>query len=305
MFHTKTGAAGLSILSNSLLVLIKIVVGVLSGSVSIVAEAIHSGFDLIAAGIAYFSLRIAGRPADREHPFGHGKVENISGTIEAALIFAAAAFIIYESVARIISGAEVEYVTAAIAVMAVSLLVNVFVSRHLLRIARETDSIALEADGRHLSTDVYTSLGVLLGLALVHFTGLNILDPIVALGVALYILKMAYDLIRRAFPPLMDVRLPREDESLIESIVRERSGEVVALRGLRTRKAGSERYIELTLAVARDASVERAHALCDQLEDAIGSRLPNAHVTIHIEPCDEECDECPAECPPDQQVPGP
>lgn len=297
MFKTKTSAAGLSVLSNTLLILLKLVAGILSGSVSVLAEAIHSGIDLVAAGIAFFSLRIAGRPADAEHPFGHGKVENISGTIEAALIFVAAAFIIYEAINRIIAAAVIEYVTIGIAVMAVSVVVNIFVSRHLLRIARETDSIALEADARHLTTDVYTSLGVLVGLIIVSTTGLNILDPIIALGVALFIIRTAYKVIRRAFPPLIDVKLPGDEEALIASSIQEHFGELAGFHELRTRKAGSERYIDLHLVMAKDVSIEKAHKLCDHLEEDIKSKLTNASVTIHVEPCEMECEECPAPCP--------
>lgn len=297
MFKTRTGAAGLSVLSNTLLILLKVVAGILSGSISIIAEAIHSGLDLVAAGIAFFSLRIAGRPADREHPFGHGKVENISGTIEAGLIFVAAAFILYEAIKRIIEGAVIEYVSVGIGVMAVSVVVNILVSRHLLRIARETDSIALEADARHLSTDVYTSLGVLGGLIVVRITGLNILDPIIALGVALFILKTAYDVMKRAFPPLIDVRLPEDEETLIASCISEHYGELVGFHELRTRKAGSERFIDLHLVMAKNASVEEAHRLCDHLEEDIKSKLLNATVTIHVEPCEMACEECTTPCP--------
>jgi cation diffusion facilitator family transporter len=305
MFRTKTGAAGLSVLSNTLLILLKLVAGILSGSVSIIAEAIHSGIDLLAALIAFVCLRIAGRPADRDHPFGHGKVENVSGTIEAVLIFVAAIFIIYEAINRIITGAGVEYLGIGIAVMAISVVVNIVVSRHLLRIARDSDSIALEADARHLTTDVYTSLGVLAGLIVVQVTGLNILDPIIAIGVSIFILRTAYNLTRRAFPPLIDVRLPEDEEALIESTLGEHMGELVGFHELRTRKAGSERYIELHMMMARDASIERAHSLCDHLEEDIRSRLPHTHVTIHVEPCDMECDTCPDSCPQDQKMPGP
>jgi cation diffusion facilitator family transporter len=305
MFRTKTGAAGLSVLSNTLLILLKLVAGILSGSVSIIAEAIHSGIDLLAALIAFVCLRIAGRPADREHPFGHGKVENVSGTIEAVLIFVAAIFIIYEAINRIIAEAIVEYLSIGIAVMAISVVVNIIVSRHLLRIARDSDSIALEADARHLTADVYTSLGVLAGLVLVQVTGLNILDPIIAIGVAIFILRAAYSLTRRAFPPLIDIRLPEDEEVLIVSTMSEHMGELVGFHELRTRKAGSERYIELHMIMARDASIERAHSLCDHLEEDIKSRLPNIHVTIHVEPCDMECDTCPDSCPQDQKMPGP
>lgn len=305
MFRTKTGAAGLSVLSNTLLILLKLVAGILTGSVSIIAEAIHSGIDLLAALIAFVSLRIAGRPADREHPFGHGKVENVSGTIEAVLIFVAAILIIYQAINRIIAGAIVEYLSIGITVMAISVVVNIIVSRHLLRIARDSDSIALEADARHLTADVYTSLGVLAGLVVVQVTGLNILDPIIAICVSIFILRAAYNLTRRAFPPLIDTRLPEDEEALIESIMSEHMGELVGFHELRTRKAGSERYIELHMMMARDASVERAHSLCDHLEEDIKSRLPNIHVTIHIEPCDMDCDTCPDNCPQDQNMPGP
>jgi len=305
MFHTKTGAAGLTIGTVALLSLLKIAVGVISGSVSIIAQAIDSLLDLFASLFTFFSLRIAGKPADREHPFGHGKAESISGVVQGGLIFAAAAYIFYQAVTRIVVGADIEYVTAGIVVMAVCIVVSIIVSRHLLRVARKTDSAALEANARNLATDVYTALGVLAGLVAVRISGLNILDPIIAIGVALFILKTAYDVVRKSFPHLIDVKLPEDEEALIESTMREHMGELVGFHSLRTRKAGSERYIELHMIMARDASVERAHNLCDHLEEDIKSKLPNASVTIHVEPCDRECDSCPDNCPLDQRTPGP
>lgn len=305
MFHTKTGAAGLSIGTVALLSLLKIAVGIISGSVSIIAQAIDSLLDLFASLVTFFSLRFAAKPADREHPFGHGKAESISGVVQGGLIFAAAAYIFYQAVTRIVVGADIEYVTAGIVVMAVCIVVNIIVSRHLLRVARKTDSAALEANARNLATDVYTALGVLAGLVAVRISGLNILDPIIAIGVALFILKTAYDVVRKSFPHLIDVKLPEDEEALIESTMREHMGELVGFHSLRTRKAGSERYIELHMIMARDASVERAHNLCDHLEEDIKSKLPNASVTIHVEPCDRECDSCPDNCPLDQRTPGP
>ncbi len=292
MFRTRTSAAGLSIISNSFLILLKVAAGILSGSISIIAEAIHSGIDLVAAVIAFFSLRLAGRPADREHPFGHGKIENVSGTIEAALIFVAAAFIGYEAVGRIIEGEDLEYLSLGIAVMAISVVVNVIVSRHLLRIARETDSIALEADARHLTADVYTSLGVLVALVVVQITEVNVLDSVIALMVVLFILRTAYDVLKRSFGGLVDVRLPEGEEELIASCIMEHYGELLGFHELRTRKAGRERHIDLHLVVAKTASVEEAHRLCDHLESDIKGKLPHSMVTIHIEPCEMECAEC-------------
>ncbi|MBA7470198.1 MAG: cation diffusion facilitator family transporter [Dehalococcoidia bacterium] len=305
MLHTKTGAAGLTIGTVALLSLLKIAVGIISGSVSIIAQAIDSLLDLFASLFTFFSLRFAGKPADREHPFGHGKAESISGVVQGGLIFAAAAYIFYQAVTRIVVGADIEYVTAGIVVMAVCIVVSIIVSRHLLRVARKTDSAALEANARNLATDVYTALGVLAGLVAVRISGLNILDPIIAIGVALFILKTAYDVVRKSFPHLIDVKLPEDEEALIESTMREHMGELVGFHSLRTRKAGSERYIELHMIMARDASVERAHNLCDHLEEDIKSKLPNASVTIHVEPCDRECDSCPDNCPLDQRTPGP
>jgi cation diffusion facilitator family transporter len=251
---------------------------------------------------------MASRPADKEHPYGHGKIENISGTIEAILIFLAAGFIIYEAVDKIINKAEVEQLWLGIGIMAASAVINFFVSRHLLRVARRDDSIALEADGRHLTVDVYTSVGVALGLLLVQLTGFYILDPIIAIAVALLILKMAYTLTKKAFPPLIDSKLPEDEERLVALSVEEHVGplgEAVGFHELRTRKSGSERYVELHLVMASDGSIEQAHSLCDHLEQDIMSKLPNAHVTIHVEPCDHECDECSGTCPPAPPAPGP
>ena len=308
MFGKRTNAAGLSVLSNTLLIVLKLVAGILSGSVSIIAEAIHSSTDLIGAVIAFFSIRMANRPADKEHPYGHGKIENISGIVEALLILVAAGFIIYEAIDKIVNKTEVKQLWLGMGIMAISAIVNFFVSRHLLRVARRTDSIALEADGRHLMVDVYTSVGVALGLLLVRLTGLRVFDPIVAIGVALLILKMAYGLVKRAFPPLIDVKLSADEEKLVALCVEEHVGplgEAVGFHELRTHRAGSERYIELHLVMSSDDSIEKAHELCDHLEADICSKLPNAHVLIHVEPCDHDCDSCEADCAPEPPLPGP
>lgn len=292
MLSTKSGAAGFSISSNSLLIILKIVTGLLTGSVSILAEAIHSLLDLVAAVIAFFGVRVSDRPADEQHPFGHGKAENISGFVEAGLIFVAAGIIIYEAVKRLIAGVTVELLELGIGVMAVSVVVNILVSRHLLKVSRATDSIALEADARHLTTDVWTSAGVLVGLVFVRLTGLVILDPIIALIVALFILKAAYDISRKSFRGLMDVSLPESEEAEIKSCIMEHYSQLVSFHKLRTRKAGSWRYIDLHLVMPKNASVEEAHLMCDHLEQDIESRLRCTTITIHVEPCSIECDQC-------------
>lgn len=297
MFSTKTTAAGLSILSNSLLVIFKVVVGLIMGSVSVLSEGIHSGVDLMAALIAFFSIRAAAKPADEDHEFGHGKIENVSGTIEALLIFLAAGFIIYEAVEKIRTGTGLVSIDLGIGVMALSALVNFFVSRHLHRIARLTDSVALEADAWHLTTDVYTSLGIVAGLVVVRVTGLTILDPIIAIGVAVLILRAAWNITRKSMAGLLDVRLPEQEEDVIAAAITEHLGEVAGFHKLRTRKAGSQRYIDLHLVFPKSVTLEQAHGLCDHLEEDIGRKLPNCLVTIHCEPCKHTKDgDCPADC---------
>jgi len=293
---TKVKAARLSVVSNSFLILLKLFAGFLTGSISLIAEAIHSLMDLAAAVIALISVRISDRPADEQHPFGHGKAENISGVAEAVLIFVAAGIIVYEAVKRLIVGKTLALVEIGIAIMAVSIVVNILVSQYLLKVSRATDSVALEADARHLTTDVISMVGVLIGLILVRLTGLNILDPIVAILVALLIMKTAYDVTKRSFGGLIDVKLPQAEEDEITSCIMEHGGQLVAFHELRTRKAGSHRYIELHLVMPKNASVEEAHRMCDHLEQDIRKRLSHTNITIHVEPCATECEQCSVPC---------
>ena len=293
MTYSKTGTAALSIASNSLLIVMKVIVGIMTGAVSVLAEAIHSALDLVAAFIAFFGVRAADQPADREHPFGHGKWENVSGTIEALLIFAAAVWIIAEAVDRVIHGAEVEMLGWGIAVMAVSVIANTLVSRRLFKVARATDSVALEADGQHLRTDVITSAGVLAGLALVQITGWQILDPLVAVAVALIILKAAWDIFHKSFGGIIDTGLPEADRKAIADIIDAHRKRLAGFHDLRTRKAGSQRFAELHLVVPRYLSVDEAHRLCDHLEADLSAKIPRLEITLHVEPCeDEDCPVC-------------
>ncbi|MCL5958289.1 MAG: cation diffusion facilitator family transporter [Chloroflexi bacterium] len=282
--HRKSNAAALSIASNSLLILLKVVIGISIGSVSVISEAIHSSIDLMAAVIAFFSVRISDRPPDEGHPYGHGKIENISGTVEALLILVAAVLIVYEAGNKILSGGRIEFVGLGIGVMLVSSLVNMLVSRYLMHVAKETDSVALEADACHLSTDVLTSAGVLVGLTLVQLTGWNILDPIFAIGVAIVIGKVAFDLTRKSSPDLLDSKLPEAEEQQIRQILHDHLAQCVGFHGLRSRKAGSHRHVDLHLVVDDNVSVNEAHELCDHLEEEILSHLPNTDITIHVEP---------------------
>ncbi len=296
MLATKENAAKLSITSVSLLIVLKVVASILTGSISIRADAVHSALDLIAAVTTFIGVRISGRPADERHPFGHGKAENISSTVVAGLIFTAAGIIIYTAVRRLIVEAPLESIGIGIYITAAAIVINILISRYLSKVARATDSPALEADARHLFSDVLSSVAVLAGLVVVRLTGLNILDPIIALLVALLILKVGYDTLRKSFGGLVDVRLPKTEEAEIKSCIIEHYSEVVSFHKLRTRKAGSQRYIDLHLIMPKNASVEEAHRMCDHLEQDIENRLHHTSVTIHVEPCSIECDQCQISC---------
>ena len=288
----KVRAARISVLSNSLLVGIKLAVGILMGSVSVLSEAIHSGIDLCASLIACYAVGKAGKPADERHPYGHGKWENVSGVVEAILILLAALYIIFEAVTRLRSGSTVEHLGLGTAVMALSAIANWFVSRYLFRVAKKTDSIALEADAWHLRADVYTSVGVLTGLALIAITNLMILDSVVAIAVAVLIIKSSIDLTRSAVADLFDVRLPKEDEEKIRQVLSGFQEGCVDFHRLRSRKSGSVRFIDLHLVVPRHWTIEEAHLVSDRIEKAMREALANTQVIIHIDPCNKSLNPC-------------
>jgi cation diffusion facilitator family transporter len=303
-FRTKTSAAGLSIVSNSVLVIGKIAIGLAMGSVSVLAEGIHSGVDLLAALLAFFSIRAAVKPPDEQHRFGHGKIENISGTVEGLLIFGAAGFIVYEAIHRFINNSEIEQLGLGLIVMGASTLANLVVSRHLHAVSRKTESIALEADAWHLTTDVYTSLGVFVGLLLVWFTSwlgwehANLLDPIVAIAVAGLIVKAAWDITHKAFKGLIDTSLPGEELEIIRDCVGNQSKLIIGFHDLRTRQSGSERFIRMHIIFPRMLHLDTVHRVCDRVERNILEQFPNSHVTIHSEPCTVLYrGGCPPSCP--------
>ncbi|MCE5296549.1 MAG: cation diffusion facilitator family transporter [Euryarchaeota archaeon] len=293
----KQKVAMLSIYSNSFLVVIKLIAGVLMGSISVISEGLHSMIDLLAAVIANYSIRKSAIPADKDHPYGHGKYENYAGVIEAVLILFAAIIIVYEASMRLIKNAPVEFLLVGIIIMGISSVVNFFVSRKLYKVGVETDSMALQADGLHLRTDVYTAMGVFIGLILIQLTGLEWLDPVVAILVAVLIVKAAWDLTREASKGLVDEHLPVDEESKIKCVLAQYSKSFVAFRALRTRKSGAERFVDLILVVKADMPVIEAHALCDKIEKEIEANLPNTNVLIHIEPClmGDTCPHCRGE----------
>lgn len=288
----KTKAASISVLSNSVLTVGKIGIGLISGSVSILSEGIHSGIDLIAAIIALFAVRESGKPADARHTYGHGKIENVSGTVEALLIFIAAILIINEAVHKLNGGVVVENLGWGLVIMGFSAVANLFVSTMLMRVAKRTNSVALEADAMHLRTDVITSAGVFAGLLIMKITGWAIFDPLIAISVACLIIKTAYDLTKEAFMPLVDVSIDPSEYQIILAVLDEYAGQFVEFHKLRTRSAGSERHIDLHLVVPKNESVYDVHMLCDQIELEIKEKLPGTHILIHAEPCLDNSERC-------------
>ena len=299
----KIRVALLSVLSNTTLIAMKLIVGLAIGSVSVISEAIHSGVDLLAAVIAFISVRESSKPADADHPFGHGKIENISGTVEALLIFLAAGWIIYEAVHKLIRPEPLQTAFPGVAVMLLSALINVVVSQKLFQVGRETDSIALQADAWHLRTDVYTSAGVmaglfLLGLGQAYFPQYYFawLDPVCALVVAGLILRAAYHLTAQSARDLLDASLP-EEEAWIRSLLEDHRPTVHGYHFLKTRKSGHMRFVEFHIQVDGEMTVRESHRFAQQLSHLIKERFRNTTVTIHVEPCTGKCiAKCRAGC---------
>jgi cation diffusion facilitator family transporter len=290
----KTRAAGISIASNSLLIVLKIAAGVITGSIALITEAIHSGIDLVASIVAFFSVRKAEEPADESHLYGHAKIENLAAAIEGVLIVLGAAVIMFESVRRLGDPPKLDTLGIGIGVIAFSLVVNLGVSSWLFRQANMHDSPALEGDAAHLRTDALTSVGVLVGLVLVETTGVSALDPVVALVVACAIVFSGVRIVWRSSRVLVDEALPPEELTRIrEAIESAGADEVIGFHKLRARRAGSRRYIDLHVQFRRGTSLERAHALSHRLTDAIRARVRGADVLIHLEPEDAAKDPAP------------
>lgn len=295
---TTENVAKLSIITLSSLIAMKVVASILTGSISIRADAFHSVIDLSGAIIGFTGIRIANRPPDERHPFGHGKAEDVASAIISGLIFFAAGTIAYEAINRLMAGGAVELVNTGIYVTAAAIVINTVIARLVLRLARTNDSLALEATARDMMADVYSSYAVLAGLVLVKLTGINMFDPIVAMVVAGLIIRTAYLTMRKSVDKLMDTKLPEAEEEAIKSRISElkHSGQIVDFHSFRTRKAGSQRYIDLHLTMPKNASVDETHQLCDRLEHDIENRLQRVNVTIHIEPCSGNCDNCSISC---------
>lgn len=288
-------AAGLSITSNGIIIVLKLIAGVISGSISIISEAIHSLSDFLASVLTFFAVMRSSEPADAEHPFGHGKYEDMSGFIEGGLIIFAAFFIIYEAIKKLTSGHNMEVeTTLGISVMLFAVIANYLVSSYLFYIAKKSNSVSLFADAEHLRTDIYSSVGVLVGLVLIKVTGIYILDPIIAILVALIILKAGYSISKDTLNNLLDGSLPTDDLEQIENIINGYEKCILGHRSIKGRRVGPDKDIEMTLLFPKDMTIAECHDICDEIEDLIQQKLGSSTIIIHAEP--ENCEKCNRKC---------
>ncbi|MCW2990478.1 MAG: cation diffusion facilitator family transporter [Solirubrobacterales bacterium] len=283
----RSRAALVSIVSNTALILLKVVAGSVTGSVAILTEAMHSAIDLVASLVAYVSIRKADEPADESHPYGHHKMENLAAAIEGMLILVGSGVIVFEAVRRLADGGSVQKLGFGIAVVAGSMVVNLVVSAFLSRRAKQTDSPALEGDAAHLRTDAATSAAVLGGLILVQVTGAEWLDAAVALVVAMVIVVTGIRIVTKSSRVLVDEGLPADEVAAIVETVRSFGPQGVAgFHKLRARRAGARRHVDMHVQFREGTTLEAAHRTAHQLQDAIAGRVRHADVLIHLEPED-------------------
>ena len=282
----KKFAAGLSITSNAAIIALKFLAGILSGSISIISEAIHSLSDFLASVLTFFAVLKSSEPADSDHPFGHGKYEDMSGFIEGGLIIFAAFYIIYEAVKKLVHPETFEVdTTLGIAVMLFAVIANWIVSSVLFKVAKKSNSISLFADGEHLRTDIYSSLGVMIGLILIKFTGFHILDPIIAILVALFIFKAGFIISKETLNNLLDGSLPPEELKAIEKIIKTYKTDcILKIKKIKARRCGPSLDIELTMIFPPDMAILECHRICDEIEDLIHNNMGQVTIIIHAEP---------------------
>ena len=284
----KKFGAIVSIISNSVLIIIKAIAGLLSGSISVLSEALHSLVDLSASFLAFFSVSKSSIPEDDDHPYGHGKYEDLAGFIEALLIILTAIYILYIAVEKIILHDKTHQIEpiSGIVVMFISIVINIIVSAYLHKVAQKTDSIALKSDAEHLRADVFSSLGIIFGLTAVKLTGLSILDPIIAIGTAAIILKSGMKLVKQSSKNLLDGSLPKEDRETIKNILKsyEPHG-VIGIKNIKTSKSGPRKLVQIVILLPSGMTLIEVHNICDSIEKDILQKLKNCAIIIHTEPC--------------------
>jgi cation diffusion facilitator family transporter len=296
VFNTKKGAATLLLIVTIGLILIKAAASWITGSISILAQALDSMLDVFAGVVTYSTIRFAEKPADNDHPYGHGKAEDLGGLIQAMLLFGAGSLIVYSAVKRIIDGTPVETPETGIGVMFVSVVASVFLSRHLTRVSKATGSVVLQANARNIAGDVYSALAVFAGLFVVGLTGLSYIDAILAIAVSLYVFITGYRTLYESLSGLLDKRLPASHEEIIRKIIDSHRADTAGYHKLMTRHIGSRHQVDVHILMNYGMTLEQSHKIADNIEHEIERQLPDTMVTIHVEPCNRKCDDCGAIC---------
>jgi cation diffusion facilitator family transporter len=258
-----------------------------TGSVGLLSDAMESGINLVAALGAFWALTLAARPADREHPFGHFKAEYFSSGLESALIVVAALAIIQAAIGRLLHPQPLEHVGIGLVLSLVATAINGGVALLLLQGARRFDSITLRADAHHLLTDVWTSVGVVAGVGMVQLTGWRSLDPLIAIAVAVNIAITGGRLLRETASGLLDRSLPEEEQQRLDALLAANAGEGIAFHAVRSRVAGSRRFVSFHVLVPGGWSVQQGHDLCERIEREVAAALPRSHVFTHLEPIED------------------
>ena len=282
MVNEKSRVAGWSVFAAIFLTGFKFVIAILTGSLGLLSEALHSGLDLVAAVITYFSVRISDKPPDKEHTYGHGKIENLSALVETILLFVTCLWIIYEALNRLITGEMVIEVNLwSYIVIITSIIIDVTRSRALYRVAKKYNSQALEADALHFSTDIWSSSVVLFGLACAHF-GLYFADPVAALVVALIVFFISYRLGKRSIDVLLD-KAPLDLIIKVEQILKS-FPEIRTFHNLKVRAAGADTFVKVNIHLQPELSLPEVHEICDRIEAEIGKNITRCEVFVHPEP---------------------
>ncbi|MEA3465025.1 MAG: cation diffusion facilitator family transporter [Thermodesulfobacteriota bacterium] len=284
-------AARLAIITATGLAILKVLTGIITGSMALLSSAADSLLDILMSSGNLVALRHASKPADEDHPYGHGKFETAATLLQSLFIAASGFFILYESIHRLLRGDnQLRHLNIGIAVLVISSIVSWFLSRHLKRVGTQTESTALQADALHYATDVYSNIGLLIGLVGVRILNWNWIDSALSIGVGGYILFAAYKLLKRSMNDFLDAGLPTEQQEKIVRCIEEYKQEVVGYHNLRTRRSGKQKMIDFHLTICRFKTIQEAHESANKIEQLIKDKISNADITIHLEPSD--CDKC-------------
>ena len=277
-------AVTLSIGTAFFLTVFKLSVGFFTHSLGLIASAVDSLMGVLVATVNYIAIREADKPADKEHLYGHGKIESLAGLFQSLVISASGVFLVAESIRRLITGSHISHISVAVGVMFVSMVLTFFLVLKLKQVLKETGSIIVGTEALHFTVDFLTNGGVILALALVYVTGSGIWDLIVAFLIACYILYQSFGILKKSIDELLDRALPQEEQREIERIILSHDPRIVGFHNLRTRKIGAQRFIDFHFEIRGEENFARAHELTESLIKHIRGRFPGADVTVHFDP---------------------